>query len=293
MNSLKLNILLIAAIALASSCSVYRTGQTPDDVYYSPGREASAASYVQVDNRSSNRYNAYDDYLPSEDRYLRMMVRNRTRWSVFNDYDYFSPWAYSPYNAFGYSPYYSPFYSPFSSPYSHMGMGLGMGYINPYGLGYNGFYNSYWSWNSFYNPYYPSGVVYNPKTNPAGYTMLRSFNLNSYTNRTYNNNVNAGKTYYRGLNVPKNNTAPNATLGSSVRRIFSGETPRTNQGSGRSSYYSQPNERPVRTYRPSTYNNNNNNSYNNTRSNSSGVSGGNSGSYNSGGSAPGSRPSRR
>ena len=286
MNSLKLNIILIAGIALASSCSVYRTGQTPDDVYYSPNRETSA--YVQTDNRNSNRYNAYDDYLPSEDRYLRMMVRNPSRWSVFNDYNYYNPWSYSPYSAFGYSPY-SSFYSPFYSPYSHMGLG----YINPYGYSYNGFYNSYWSWNSFYNPYYPSGVVYNPKTNPAGYTMVRNFNLNSYTNRNYNNNVNTGKLYYRGLNAPKN-TAPNATLGSSVRRVFSGETPKSGQGSSRDSYYSPSNDRPVRTYRPSTYNNNNSSS--NTRSNSSGAIGGSGSSgssSSSSSSSPGSRPSRR
>ncbi|HTF27677.1 MAG TPA: hypothetical protein VK625_02470, partial [Flavitalea sp.] len=47
----------IAAIALSSCSSVYRTAQTPDDIYFSPGREE-AASYVQMD-RTDNRAGRY------------------------------------------------------------------------------------------------------------------------------------------------------------------------------------------------------------------------------------------
>lgn len=296
MKSLKLNIILISGIALASSCSVYRSGQTPDDVYYSPSREVS--SYVQVDNRNDNRYEADAYSAPSEDRYLRMMVRDRARWSVFDDYSYSNNWSYSPF--YGSSPY---GYSPYGYSYGHPGIGinsynlgynsLGYGY-NPYGFGMGlglGGFNSYYNWNSFYNPYYPSAVIINPKTNPEGYTQLRNFNLNNYKNTNYNNQ-NAGKTYYRGSRGPANTTTnsagSNGTLGNSVRRIFSGEKP--NRANNRNTYYSPSSERPVRNYRPATYNNNSSN--NNTRVNSSTIGG----SSNSGGRSivtPGSRPSRR
>ena len=94
---------IASALVLLSSCSVYREGQTPDDVYYSPARTQQGADYVQADNgredgrryRSRDTYNGYDDYAGVDDRWLMMRVRNRSRWSLFDDYNYretVSPW---------------------------------------------------------------------------------------------------------------------------------------------------------------------------------------------------------
>src|SRR5687768_9291340 len=99
------------AVVVLSSCSVYRSGQTPDDVYYSPAPEkGAAAAYVEADgDRDEGRrrynersYNGYDDYATQDDRWLMMRVRNRYRWSIFDDYSYYSPysnWHYNPYNS--------------------------------------------------------------------------------------------------------------------------------------------------------------------------------------------------
>lgn len=268
------------AVVLLSSCSVYRNGQTPDDVYYSPAREEkSAETYVQADGdrddgrRYQNRsYNGYDDYATPEDRWLMMRVRNRARWSVFDDYNYYSPYSnwgwggFYPSVGFGFGSFYSPYNA-----------------YNPWGFSYYNHFNSYWNWNSYYNPYYPNIIVVNPKTNPAGYNTIRNFRLNAYNNNNFSNRrapaVSNRYDYRPRYNNSNNN---NRTLGNSFRRVFSNSSTESRQ---RATYSSPSQDRPVRTYSPS-----NNSSYS-PRSSGTGNSGGSSGSGGSGGS--GSRPSRR
>lgn len=293
--------ILIAAgigVVLLSSCSVYRSGQTPDDVYYSPASEQQQGpAYVAANSarndgrryRNDDNYSTgygYDDFATADDRWLMMRVRNRARWSVFDDYNY-------------YNNFYSPFgYSPFASPFGYGGMGMGMGYggfggfgyspgwsfglgfgsYNPYGFGfYNGF-NNYYNWNSYYNPYYSNIIIVNPKTNPAGYTRARSFNLNNYNNRNYSNSGSA-RPQYNNINRPRYNNSNNSRLEGSGRN-----NNYYNRSNDRGSYSSPSQDRPVRTYSPS--NNNSSPSYN--------RSSGSSGSSNSSsGGGSGSRPSRR
>ena len=77
----------VTAVTALSSCSVYRNGQTPDDVYYSPGKTKEQAAYVEANGdrddgkRYNNQrtYNGYDDYATADDRWLMMRVRNRYR----------------------------------------------------------------------------------------------------------------------------------------------------------------------------------------------------------------------
>ena len=86
----------VTAVTLLSSCSVYRSGQTPDDVYYSPGKTKEQAAYVEASGdrddgkRDNDRrsYNGNDDYATADDRWLMMRVRNRYRRSYFDDYNY-------------------------------------------------------------------------------------------------------------------------------------------------------------------------------------------------------------
>lgn len=238
---MKFPIILTALIGIAalSSCSTaYRTGQTPDDVYYSPARGGAAAAYATTDQRRDGRgsYQARgNDYYSYDDRWLRMRVSNRYRWSAFDDYDW-NDWRY---NTWSYN------------------------YYNPYG--WNNYWNSYYSWNSWYNPYCGGIIVVNPKTNPNVYTKVRNFSLNSYTNTNYNN---ANSPAAKGLRLGTNNRGYNNsnTLGNSIRRTFGGN-------GGRDSYYSPSNSssRPDRSYTPS----NNNSSSSSSRS--GGSSGGSSG----------------
>ncbi len=86
---MKSKILLLAlTVAAYSSCTTsYKTGQTPDDVYYSPARPQE--EYVQTDKNDDRQYrNNEDEYY--DDNYLRMKVRNRYRWSDLDDPYYYS-----------------------------------------------------------------------------------------------------------------------------------------------------------------------------------------------------------
>ena len=78
---MKLSILLLALTAAAfSSCTTaYKTTQTPDDVYFSPTRPE-ADEYVQVEKRDDRSYRGSEDYY--EDRFLRMRMQDRNRWSA-------------------------------------------------------------------------------------------------------------------------------------------------------------------------------------------------------------------
>jgi hypothetical protein len=260
-------LLLFTALAVTafSSCSVYRSGQTktPDDVYYSPAKEG--AAYVETEKKERDGYYRADDN-SSDDRWLRMRVRDRYRWSAFDDYDW-NDWRYNnwSYNSYAYNPY------------------------NPYS--FNSYFTSYWNWNSLYNPYCGGIIIVNPKANQPVYTAVRNFSLSRYTNTNYNNAnrpLSASKTgaRYTSPNYNNSNTRTNSSLGNSVRKVFS-------NGSGRDSYYSPgSSDRPSRTYTPD--NSSSTRSYTPPPSNSSSSSS-SSGSSSSGSSSGGggvSRPTR-
>jgi hypothetical protein len=243
----------IAALVFSSCTSAYRTGQTPDDVYYSPTRPQD--EYVQTEKRDDNRYRGSDEYY--EDRYLRMRVQNRYRWSPLDDYYFNSPYAYN----------YSFYNSSWSTPY-----------------------NSYWCWNNYYNPYY-SGYSFYPVQNviivknPTTYTRPSrpiAFNANSYSNNpegtgtrankisnSYNSNRNAG---YNNNNSSRYNNSN--TFGNSLRKVFSNSNSSSNSSNSTST--------PSRSYTPSSSNS----------SSGSSRSSGSSSSSSSSSSGGSSRPSR-
>lgn len=257
-------LLLFTALAVTAftSCSVYRSGQTktPDDVYYSPAREG--AAYVETEKKRDGYYRA-DDYSSYDDRWLRMRVRDRYRWSAFDDYDW-NDWRYNSwaFNSYSYNPYY-----------------------------FNNYWNSMYRWNSYYNPYCGGIIIVNPKVNQPAYTAVRSFSLDRYTNTNYNNAnrpLSASKTGLRyGAPSYNNRNTTNSSLGSSIRKVFSND----NNSSSRNSYYnpSSSDSRPTRTYTPSE--SSSTRSYTPSSSSSSSSSSGSSSSGSSGGGGV-SRPSR-
>ena len=109
MNSKTL--LLILTVAALSSCSTaYKSGQTPDDVYYSPVR------VVEENNQQeSKQQEDQTSRVTTEEREIRWGVRDR-RWRDWNnDYDYSynnSPYAYCHCSCNNYGYYYNPYYSP-------------------------------------------------------------------------------------------------------------------------------------------------------------------------------------
>ncbi len=243
-------LLLVATAAVFSSCTtMYKSGQTPDDVYYSPGREVPA--YVETNNQTEQN-DAYSD------GYLRMKSYDRNRWSTFdNDYMYWNDWRWNNqiyYNGFRTYPSY------------RYGMGWNNG-IHPgisYGLPYYGYYSP------FTPGYYGSPViVVNPRTvNPKAYAP-RSGNLNTY-NRTSGSYSTDLKTGNRTYNISSPTTSPSRTTRSSG--YYDNSSGRTRYETGTSN--------PSRSF--DRTNNNSGTRSNNSGNNSSGTRSGNTNS----GSAP-------
>lgn len=244
---MKLSLLLVAfCVAAFSSCTTaYKTGQTPDDVYYSPGKPQD--EYVVVEKRDDRYYSGSDeDYY--EDRFLRMRLQNRYRWSALDDYYFYNTYAYNPYG----------YYHSWNNPW-----------------------NSYYTWNNFYNPYY-GGIPYYPGIiiikNPVRYnppSRPLAFNPASYNTGTGSNlNRPAGS---RGLSNSYNNNNSNrynnsnsnrSSLGQSVRKVFS------NSNNNNDSYTPSSNSTPSRSYTPSS--NSSSSSSSRSSSSSSSSSGGGS-----------------
>lgn len=229
---MKLSILLLAFIVAAfSSCTTaYKTGQTPDDVYYSPERPQE--EYVRTEKRDNRRYISEDEYY--DNRYLRMKVNNRYRWNDLNDW------------------------------YSYERYGSGYNYV------YGSYNNPYNSWNYYYNPYCTQTVVVNPKNTTAVNNTPRTFNLNTYNNistvrnnynsnyKTSNSNRNNNNTYTSPGNDSRNS---NSNSGSVLRNIFgssnsnsssnnstNSSSGNTNSGSSGSSSSSSGSSAPVRKF---------------------------------------------
>jgi hypothetical protein len=151
----------LSVTILFTSCSTaYRSGQTPDDVYFSPARPQ--AEYVSTDDKE-DKYTRQDQYSYNDDRYIRMKVHNRDRWSYFDDY-YRDPLAYT----------YQGCYCSCN-------------------------YNPRLYWDNYYSPYAPKIIVYNPKS-PI-YTRPRTYNLHVYDGPANNpTKVPAVKTYNTPVN---------------------------------------------------------------------------------------------
>ncbi len=265
------SLLLVGLVAILGSCSTaYRSGQTPDDVYYSP---APAAETYVVTNNSSDR-GSYS-YGNAEERNIRHAIRDsRYRSTVTFDVGYgynpfgYNPYAYNPYgyntfgnNSFGYNPYSfnnygKGFYDPFGyNPYYSYNP-----YYPNYGFNsYSGNYNPYYG-----NSYYPSGNYYPAGSKSSTNNGPRKYNLGAYTPSSGTPGV------YRGnSNVVPNRSAspvrtfdnrsnPNSPIqrertgvGNVIQRVFTPAEPRTNTQSSNRRTFSNP---PTRSIEPSDNN---------------------------------------
>lgn len=165
--NIKLILLALATVSIGSCSTAYKSGQTPDDVYYSPVRAIEERDNVrQTRDERRDDYYRVDNY---EEREIRMSTRDR-RWRDLNDY-YDYNYSYNPY-MYGYNHGY---------------------YYNPY------YYNR--------PVFLPGYVIVNPKNSTPRMTNLGSYNnptlqvANNNTKgstkwvpagRTYNNSNNSG-----------------------------------------------------------------------------------------------------
>jgi len=262
-------LLLIVSIAAFSSCSVYRSGQTPDDVYYSPARvQPEQNEYVEVrQEKPGTNYQSYEQYQDSyrDDRFLRMSIRNPYYMNMYNSYSGFD-WRYNSfYDGFNYgfnSPWNNYFaWNNFYNPYAlSFGSYYGGGYGGYYGGGYGGGYYAG-------GGYYGGGTHYPINTAPI--SRPRVFNVNSYSN----NNRTGARTYSNG-----------SYYNNSQQRYNNGNS------SGNRTYYNNTNNSNNRSmYTPSNSSNNNSSP---SRSYTPSSSGGSSSGSSSGGGGGVSRPSR-
>ena len=103
MNS-KLLLISFSIITLASCSTAYKTGQTPDDVYFSPVR-----SYGEEkrEDKQEERDEARNK-TSWEDRQIRMGTYDR-RWRDFDNDISYNPYQYG----YNYGYYYNPFYAAY------------------------------------------------------------------------------------------------------------------------------------------------------------------------------------
>ena len=177
-------LLAITAAALSSCTTAYRSGQTPDDVYFSPTRPQD--EYVRVQEKDEYRYD--DNYY--DDRYLRMKVQDRTRWNYLDDWYSYDRYGYR------YNYYYGSYYNPYTS--------------------WNYYYNPYCRNNVIV--YHP-GVASVAKQNTP---KPRTFNIASYINTNYNvanNNVNM-KSYKQTTSRPVYNNTNSNGLSNTLKQMF-------------------------------------------------------------------------
>jgi hypothetical protein len=185
---------LFSILAFTSCTTAYKTGQTPDDVYYSPARPED--EYVEVNRRDDRRYQSDEEYY--DDRYLRMKVRNRHRWSDLDEWYYFNK-RYS----YGYNPY------AWNNPWSP---------------------NVYWNCN--HNPYYYGGGVVIKPNSPTIYSKPRVFNLNTYS--TPPSNTKVTRNTYSSPRINSNSNSDRNT-GNILRNIFNGNNNNSSSNSNNNS----------------------------------------------------------
>lgn len=208
----QLSLLTIGLVVLFSSCSTaYRAGQTPDDVYYSPG--AARSSEENVRKQRGREEQEYQEYVSSQDdAYLRRKVANRNRWSSIDDFSYWNDCRFSffPTTFNYYNPYFSCLscntFNPFFN-WGHSFMGGGM-----YGSLYGGigFGNSF-GWNS---PYYTLVHYSTPNFKGGGGTVSMN-NLSAARNKSYNNS-----NYYTLPKATSNSNSRGQSFGNLMKTVF-------------------------------------------------------------------------
>jgi len=202
-------LLLAVSVAALSSCTTaYKSGQTPDDVYFSPTRPQADNDDDQDKEEDKTTYNNQQNY---EDRYLRMKVQNRQRWSELDDwYRYESRYNYT----------HSTCACICENPWTP---------------------STYW--NNYYNPYTHNWVIVNPKTSTT-YNKPRTVNLNAYnnnilTNTTYSNpkGTSSGNRTYSAPRTTTTTTTKSSddNSGGFLRNLFKSSNSSSNSSSSNSS----------------------------------------------------------
>lgn len=218
-------LLIFSIITLASCSTAYKTGQTPDDVYYSPIR-----TYSEEEEKEETK-EQYRNRDLTEERQIRMSAYNR-RWRYLDNDIYYNPYNYG----YNYGYYYNPFY--YSYPVYNFG---GCHYIltNPktttprmtnlggYGNGYN--YVNTNSGNSKLGTVRstPTRGYQNSNNNnqgsKIGNTLNKIFNnSNSSSGNVDNTNSSSNRSYSPSSSSSSSSSSGSSSSGSTSRPARSG-----------------------------------------------------------------------
>ena len=108
-------LIVTSAIAFASCNTAYKSGQTPDDVYYSPSRLVVSEVRNEKEEEKEQPQTETARTQSYEEREIRMRVRDRRWRDLNNDNDCNCSCDYTPYKyGYGYGYYYNPYY--YSAP---------------------------------------------------------------------------------------------------------------------------------------------------------------------------------
>lgn len=210
---------LLATTLLTGCSALYKTGQTPDDLYYAEGKPTVSRATAENEER-------YQEYVSTmDDRYLRMKVSNRNRWSNLDDFGYwndarfnFMPMTYTGFNSWN------------NGWGGHWGWGM-----NNFNPGWNMGWNSGWGWNpslslgwgwggmngwnmGWNNPLFCLVSYSAPKAIIPTFTSgsnLSAFRNNLYNNSNFPTNGGNKNSYYTPGKAGDNNN-----FGNLMRRVL-------------------------------------------------------------------------
>jgi len=188
-------IYLTAFALLSGGCATsYQVGQTPDDVYYSPGQPAPSArqnNQVVQDNNGYAEVANSDETVGAGDNAYVTYDDGGTGGYDYSAYTDQSNLFSSPASLYSYNYYSSPYYDPFAYNFYGPSWGISPYYswgISPYySYGYGGYYSPFSSW------YYPSFSLSIGWGIPWAYT---GWGLGSYYGYGWGNPYWSG--YYNG-----------------------------------------------------------------------------------------------
>lgn len=196
-------LLIILAVAALSSCSsAYRSGQTPDDVYFSPAR-----TYVETKKENNNTETVRES---AEDRVIRLGINDYRYRNL--DYDY----SYNPYRyGYDYGYYYNPYYYPYpvyNNPITPAPAKLN---TTPRKANLNSYNNGYNNTNTNNNKLSPK-IGNTGNANPLGiYNNNTNYNnTNNNTNTNTNNTNNTNRSYTPANNNSSSNSSSSGNRGS-------------------------------------------------------------------------------
>lgn len=294
MNTLKSNTnlrlitlgLMVFSFMLTSCTSLQQstTVVVTDDLYDLPSNKISKKveenSTLAAINSEEN-YQQYENY--QDDRYLRLKVANRNRWSMIDDWGYWNDPRYN--NSFypsylGWNSWYTGYYgNSWFQPFG--GFGMGWGGYNPfmssfgYGMwgydnfgfgGFGGFgYGGYGGFGGFggfgnfgWNPYFGSGF-WNPYASYYGYGNIYGGYNNIYGGGIYGGGIyNGGGQYQQRIPVQPSRTNLNGYVNNRNVNSFNRVANTNGETSGRFASAPLNNGNGPRNINSATLNSNNN-----------------------------------